>query len=134
MPKQLVLADDGTIIIRTKTQEWILERPTLGEYRKLVELTEATDQVLRSALAEVPDGPDQAQVRLDLADDFQKGTNGRPALYANLVRSFCEMLAAGDPPDVEDLPSWAVTSRPVARMIAHWRAVPLDLGPDVEGP
>jgi hypothetical protein len=133
VPKQLVLADDGRVVVRTKTDEWILERPTLGEYRKLVELTQSADEMLRAALAEVPEGPDQAQLRLDIADEFQKGSNGRPAIYAQLVVQFVAMLAEGDPPEVDDLPSWAVTSRPVARMIAHWRSVPLDLGPDDGG-
>lgn len=133
MTKQLELADDGRVIIRTSTQEWILRRPTLGEYRKLMELTQTADDRLREAVLAVPEGEDQAAEQLRISGDLQAGVGG-VALYGGVITAFIELLAEGEPPDVDDLPAWAATSRPVARMIAHWRAVPLDLGPDVEGP
>lgn len=126
--KQLELADDGRVIIRTRADEWILERPTLGEFRKLVEAAGAADEKYNAALAAIPaDHPNRADEQTKVAEALQFGDE---ALYGQLVRGFVAMLCTKDPPDVEDLPSWAVSGRAAARMLAHWRAVPLDLGPD----
>lgn len=126
--KQLELADDGRVIIRNRADEWILERPTLGEYRKLVELAGVADEKYAAAVAAVPaDHPDRAGEQTKVAEALQFGPD---ALYGQLVRGFVELLSSKEPPDVDDLPAWAVSGRAAARMLAHWRAVPLDLGPD----
>lgn len=127
--KQLELADDGRVIIRTDGGEWVLRRPTLGEYRRLVELAGAADEKLRVAVEATEDV--NAQVQISAA--LQYGAEGQPALYGAVIRAYIEMLAEGEPPDIDDLPSWAVSSRAAARMIGHWRAVPLDLGPSDPG-
>lgn len=125
--KQLVLADDGRVIIRTRTDEWILERPTLGELRKLVELAGSADERFAEAVNAVPeDAPDRAAKQVAVSEALQFGPD---ALYGQLVREFVTMLCEKDPPDIDDLPAWAVSGRAASRMLAHWRSVPLDLGP-----
>lgn len=132
--KQLELADDGRVIIRNRTSEWILGRPTLGEYRTIVERAEAADRFYAAEIAAIVDGDGKADVDAQVrrAGELQLGTADSPPLYGALVCGFIEILGDGDPPDVDDLPSWAVSGRAVGRMIAHWRAVPLDLGPSGE--
>jgi hypothetical protein len=126
--KQLELCDDGRVIIRTRTQEWILERPTLGEYRVAVEEAEAIDASWVAALDAIEDPAE----KIRHAAALQMGTAEQPPIYGALIRDWIGRWAEGEPPDVDDLPSWAVTGKAVTRMIAHWRAVPLDLGPSVE--
>lgn len=128
MAKQLELKDDGRVVIRTRTDEWVLERPTLGEYRKLLEMAEAADAKLRDAVAAVPeDFPKRAEEQIRISEALQFGPE---SLYGTLVREFVLLLGEKEPPDIDDLPAWAVSGRASARMLAHWRSVPLDLGPD----
>lgn len=128
--KQLELHDDGRIVIRNRSSEWILERPTLGEYRRLVEVAEAADATFRKALDAIPEGPEHDEQQVKASYDLQFGTGKKPPLYGAVVKAFIETLAPGEAPDVDDLPSWAASGRSVTRMITHWRSVPLDLGPD----
>lgn len=130
MTKQLELADDGRVIIRTQTQEWVLRRPNLREFREIVELAEAADRVMAETLAGCvkDDGTPDIEAQIQAVGDLQVGTADRPALFGDLIRTYVSMLSDEEPMDVDDLPSWAVTGRVSGRLIAHWRAVPLDLG------
>lgn len=131
MAKQLELADDGRVIIRTSAQEWVLRRPNLREFREIVELAEAADKQVTDALAAFvnPDGTPDIAAQINAVGALQVGTAETPPLFGALVRTYVSMLSDEEPMDVDDLPSWALTGAVSGRLISHWRSVPLDLGP-----
>jgi hypothetical protein len=128
MANEFDLRPDGTAVITIKGATWVLPRPTLGEYRDAFEVFEAADQTLKAAMDAIPD--DKAGDRVKLANKLQLGDADTPPLYGQVLVDLIALVSpGGDPPSVLELPAWAVSSDASARLLRHWRAVPLDPGP-----
>lgn len=130
--KQLELRDDGTVVIRAGAEEWVLRRPTLGEYRRLFEMYRDAGKAIRAAVEAVPlleDGSVNDDERIRIANDMQLGSEAQAPIYAAVLAQYIAALSDQDPPDPSDLPAFTVSSVFLDRIIPHWRAVPLDLGP-----
>lgn len=128
MASDFDLRPDGTAMIRVGGTEIVLRRPTLGEYRRAFEMFQAADDRLQAALNEIP--ADDTVGRVKRANELQLGHNGSAPLYGELLIDLVKLILGESPllSDPEDLPAWAVSSDVSARLLRHWRAVPLSPG------
>lgn len=135
--KALDLRPDGTVVIRDGVREWVLRRPTIGEWRDLVEQTEAVDARRNEIATAVDDQGVELPIarRLDMINRLLLGTRAtevepaRPPAYAQAMSQTIAVLDGADV-DPIDLPSWCSQSDALTAIIGHWRAVPLDLSPE----
>lgn len=135
--KALDLRPDGTVVIRDGSREWVLRRPTIGEWRDLVEATEAVDDERNRIAGLIDDQGEPVAVAERLRQINRlllgtKATETEPARAPAYARAMSETLAVlgGYAIAPEDLPSWCSQSDALTAIIGHWRAVPLDLSPE----
>lgn len=115
--KALDLLPDGTVTVRDGERIWSTRRPTIGEWRTLVEATQALDD--RATEIEAMEDPDSRTA----ARQVFTLSGG----YASMMAQVLETLGDGRPVDPQTLPVWCTSPDPLRRIFAHWRAVPLDL-------
>ncbi len=109
-PDQLVLLDTGGCRLCVDGRTWNMRLPKLGEYRKLRgSITQSAKDAATAAVA--GDEFDEIQVLVDWV---------RTALNTLADRPF----------DLseDDWPSWLIGGQFSAKLIAHWRDVPLGRG------
>lgn len=121
--KALDLLPDGTFVIRDGVREWRARRPTIGEWRVIVELVEAAD-AKAAAVEAIPDEAAKTAARRD----FIYGTADEPNPYLSAMAHALSILGAETSPD--ELPVWCAQAGPLQKILPHWRAVPLVLSWD----
>lgn len=126
MMKALDLLPDGTFAVRDGARAWVTRRPTIGEWRGLVEAVQAVDE-RASAIERIDDAAERIaeRSRFLYGETLEDGTIVAPAYSAVMARILTELGPA--PVDANELPVWCTGGEPIKRILPHWREVPLDL-------
>lgn len=104
------LRNDGTVCLQFDENKTVnLRRPTLGEYRLLIE---AIERVRSEASAVVNDEADVTTV--DKLND----------LVLDWFRLVFKTLGDGELPGEDDMPAWVLNSELPRDLIDHWQKVP----------
>lgn len=130
---------DGTIVIIMDGYRRKLRVPKFGEFKKLKKaVIDLQRDVLVSAgidPAEAATDPMEltAQIRksigVDKEDEWSDATVEKTAEVVRLVVEVLGESGGPLPADVDEWPTWlVVTDTNLARMVAHWRTVPLGRG------
>lgn len=138
------LEDDGTVTVRIADKTHRLRRPTIGQLRHLTEsqrrLSEASAMVLVKVRAAKDDPPEQAEDEDDQA--FFERHAAFSIAEAAKARAIDDEYEAqivawsrdafvrlsdhrDDVPDADDLPGFCLDRTLPARLLNHWRSVPL---------
>ncbi len=103
--KALDLLPDGTFTIRDGQREWRTRRPTIGEWRTLVEAIQAADS-RGDTIEQIPDPAERVRQR----GEFIYGTATVPPPYLSAMALILSTL--GEPVDPSVLPVWCASANP----------------------
>lgn len=126
--KALDLLPDGRVAIRDGDREWVLRRPKLREWREIMQDVEGVDAVVTAAQIPADETPAAAEAAEASTRLLIRGSDEVPPAYAGVLARIVTRLSGAEV-DPLDLPVWATVARPLGLIMAHWREVPLDLGP-----
>ena len=126
-----VLNDDGTANFEFDNFTRVLKRPTLGQYRQLVEgLGALRDEVLNKITTDDATQKQTASVQIELVVDWFDNTfrvlagEGFPRKTVPATEETPEHEVV----DEDKLPSWLISAELVAELIGHWQTVPSHRG------
>lgn len=133
------LLPDGRTRITLDSEDWLIRRPKIGEYRKLRErLWDLQDQKvtitarhrdIAAERAKELKGESEAVQALDVRKRSRDLTAELEELNEQWIRETFDLLGDRPAPEaIDDWPTWLRESDFISTLVEHWRAVPLASG------